>query len=44
MLAGIPIEFAIFALTLLGVAVLHRHTLKVALSGLAALVVYKLGL
>jgi len=32
----------LFALPLLGVAVLHHHTLGVALAGLAAIVVYKL--
>lgn len=37
-----PIEFAIFGLTLLGVAVFHRHTLIVALLGLAAVTAYKL--
>jgi Na+/H+ antiporter NhaD/arsenite permease-like protein len=39
---GIPVEFILFALTLLGVAVFHHHTLAVALSGLAAIVAYKL--
>jgi Na+/H+ antiporter NhaD/arsenite permease-like protein len=43
MLAGVPIEFAFFACTLLGVALFHHHTLKVALLGLGALVAYKLG-
>ncbi len=43
MLAGVPVEFGIFALTLLGVALFHHHTLKVALCGLGALVAYKLG-
>jgi Na+/H+ antiporter NhaD/arsenite permease-like protein len=38
----IPIEFALFGVMLLGVAVLHRHTLKVALLGLAAITAYKL--
>jgi len=38
----IPIEFILFALTLLGVAVFHHHTLKVALVGLASITVYKL--
>jgi hypothetical protein len=28
---GIPVEFILFALTLLGVALFHRHTLRVAL-------------
>jgi Na+/H+ antiporter NhaD/arsenite permease-like protein len=38
----IPIEFVLFGVTLLGVAVLHRHTLKVSLLGLAAITAYKL--
>ena len=42
MLAGIPIEFYLFAATLAGVALLHRHTLYVALAGLAAIIAYKL--
>jgi hypothetical protein len=41
-LFGIPVDFILFALTLLGVALLHRHTLQVALTGLAAIVIYKL--
>ncbi|MEA2984723.1 MAG: hypothetical protein QOD94_977 [Alphaproteobacteria bacterium] len=41
-LLGIPIDFILFALTLLGVALFHRATLQVALTGLAAIVVYKL--
>jgi Na+/H+ antiporter NhaD/arsenite permease-like protein len=36
-------EFVLFAATLLGVAVFHNHVLKVALAGLAALTLYKLG-
>src|SRR4051794_29291464 len=39
---GIPIDFVLFALTLFGVALLHHHTLPVALTGLATIVVYKL--
>lgn len=39
---GIPIEFILFAATLLGVAVFHNHTLLVALTGLAAITAYKL--
>ena len=31
--AGIPIDFILFALTLLGVALFHHHTLRVALIG-----------
>jgi Na+/H+ antiporter NhaD/arsenite permease-like protein len=42
LLLGIPVDFILFALTLLGVALFHRHTLPVALTGLAAIVVYKL--
>ncbi len=41
-LFGIPVDFILFALTLLGVALLHNHTLAVALTGLAAIAVYKL--
>ena len=39
---GIPFEFFLFALTLLGVAVFHHHTFNVALTGLMAIVLYKL--
>jgi Na+/H+ antiporter NhaD/arsenite permease-like protein len=39
---GIPVDFILFALTLLGVALFHQKTLQVALSGLAAIIVYKL--
>jgi len=42
-LLGIPVDFILFAITLLGVAIFHHHTLQVALSGLAAIVLYKLG-
>mgnify|MGYP001199975195 CR=1 FL=1 len=35
-LMGIPVDFILFALTLLGVALFHHHTLQVALTGLAA--------
>ena len=41
-LLGIPVDFILFALTLLGVALFHHHTLRVALTGLAAIVLYKL--
>ena len=41
-LLGIPVDFILFALTLLGVALFHHHTLQVALTGLAAIVGYKL--
>ena len=36
------IEFMLFGLTLLGVALFHRKTLEVALTGLVAIAVYKL--
>ncbi|MBS0546853.1 MAG: citrate transporter [Proteobacteria bacterium] len=39
---GIPVDFLLFGLTLLGVALFHRHTLPVALTGLAAIVLHKL--
>ena len=39
---AIPIDFVLFGLTLLGVALFHRHTLQVALVGLAAITSYKL--
>jgi Na+/H+ antiporter NhaD/arsenite permease-like protein len=38
---AIPLEFGFFALTLVGVAIFHRHTLLVALAGLATLTLYK---
>ncbi len=41
-LFGIPVDFILFALTLIGVAIFHHKTLQVALTGLAAIVVYKL--
>jgi Na+/H+ antiporter NhaD/arsenite permease-like protein len=39
---GIPVDFILFALTLLGVALFHHHTLPVALTGLSAIIIYKL--
>jgi Na+/H+ antiporter NhaD/arsenite permease-like protein len=39
--SAIPIDFVLFALTLLGVALFHHHTLRVALSGLAVVTIYK---
>jgi Na+/H+ antiporter NhaD/arsenite permease-like protein len=41
-IAGIPVDFMLFALTLLGVALFHRYTLQVALTGLAVITLYKL--
>ena len=42
LILGIPVDFILFALTLLGVALFHRHTLPVALTGLSTIVIYKL--
>jgi Na+/H+ antiporter NhaD/arsenite permease-like protein len=39
---AIPLEFVLFGLTLVGVAVFHHHTLRVSLIGLAAITLYKL--
>lgn len=39
---GIPFEFVLFALILVGVALFHHHVLKIALGGLACIVIYKL--
>jgi Na+/H+ antiporter NhaD/arsenite permease-like protein len=41
MLGPVPVDFILFALTLLGVALFHRRTLEVALTGLAAILAYK---
>jgi len=41
-LAGIPVDFILFALTLLGVALFHRYTLQAALTGLVAITGYKI--
>ncbi|HYH42683.1 MAG TPA: citrate transporter [Burkholderiales bacterium] len=39
---GVPVEFILFGLTLISVAVFHHYVLAVALSGLTAIVLYKL--
>jgi Na+/H+ antiporter NhaD/arsenite permease-like protein len=39
--AGIPVDFILFALTLVGVALFHHHTLRVAVTGLVVITVYK---
>ncbi len=41
-LFGIPIDFFLFALTLLGVALFHHRTLQVALTGLVVIALYKI--
>ncbi len=38
---GIPLEFVIFGLTLLGVALFHNYALRVASAGLAAVIVLR---
>lgn len=42
MVGGIPLDFILFALTLLGVALFHHHTLYVGLTGLGTITLYKL--
>ena len=42
-IAGIPLDFFLFGFTLLGVALFHHHVLKVALTGLIVITLYKLG-
>lgn len=39
---GIPLDFILFALTLLGVALFHNHTLYVGLAGLTGISLYKI--
>ena len=41
-LSDVPLEFVIFGATLIGVALLHRHALAVALLGLAAALLLRL--
>jgi len=41
-IADIPVDFVLFGATLLGVALFHDHTLRVGLTGLAVITVYKL--
>jgi Na+/H+ antiporter NhaD/arsenite permease-like protein len=40
--AGVPVDFILFALTLAGVALFHHHTLRVAVLGLVVITLYKL--
>ncbi len=42
-LAGIPIDFILFAATLVGIALVHRHTLPIAVGGLAVISLWKIG-
>ena len=39
---GIPIDFILFALTLAGIALFHRHTLAIAVTGLAVISLFKI--
>jgi Na+/H+ antiporter NhaD/arsenite permease-like protein len=41
-IGGIPVDFILFALTLLGVALFHHYTLYVALTGLFTISLYKI--
>ncbi len=41
-LFGIPVDFILFALTLLGVALFHNYTLPVALTGVVVIALYKI--
>ncbi|MFN4148224.1 MAG: citrate transporter [Rhodocyclaceae bacterium] len=41
-LFGIPVDFVLFAATLLGVALFHHYVLQVALTGLAVITSYKI--
>jgi len=43
LVGSIPLDFILFALTLLGIALFHKVTLQVALTGLAVTLVYKVG-
>lgn len=42
LLFGIPFDFVLFALTLLGLVLFHRHTFPIALAGLGVITAYKL--
>ena len=41
-IGGVPMEFLLFGLTLIGVAMFHHHTLPIALGGAFSIVTYKL--
>ena len=42
MLGPVPVDFILFALVLLGIALFHRHTFQVGITGLAVITAYKL--
>jgi Na+/H+ antiporter NhaD/arsenite permease-like protein len=39
---GIPVDFLLFGAILIGIALFHHHTLKIAVSGLAVITLYKI--
>jgi len=39
---GIPVDLVLFALTLVGVAVFHHQTMRIALAGLVTVTIYKM--
>ncbi len=41
-LVGVPVDFILFGLTLLGVALFHHKTLQVAVTGLSVITIYKI--
>ena len=41
-LFGVPVDFVLFGLTLIGVALFHHRTLQVAATGLAVISIYKI--
>src|SRR5664279_5125816 len=41
-LGPVPIEFILFGLVLLGVAVLHHHTMRIAIAGAVGIALYKI--
>src|SRR6266567_9256811 len=43
LIAGVPIDFILFALTLVGIALFHHHTLPIAVGGLAIISLWKIG-
>src|SRR5258706_10805320 len=42
MLGPVPVDFILFAMVLAGIALFHRHTFQVAITGLVAITLYKL--
>src|SRR5437899_7196311 len=42
LIAGVPIDFILFALTLVGIALFHHHTLLIAVGGLLVISTFKI--